>query len=259
MSKSMGIKVKIALIAGAATVIAAVIGGLSLFLSKGSDTPQQEMRDSSQSIQVGRDLNITNVESTRPTNPPSSVARFPFEVQMARAKERIRYLAEEYLHGNVMSLIEVTGQYGDNQLDSPNLYDWAKVIEELQRQGYVKILNRDQRNIEFVYTGSLSVQFLKPKNGDTVLQFSDITYKIEGVLPPGYQGVLLVRDPRGQYWSWGTSSSGKYPHVQFGVVEDTGHEFEVGILITTEDIPIGRPTVARPAGLLYQHIMVTRK
>jgi len=150
MSKSVAIKA--AWITGAATILAAVVGGLFLFLSRESDKVRQEIRGSSQSIQVGRDLNITNAGSDRPGVAPSSVASFPFDLQVTRAKERIKYLADEYLRSNVMSLVEVTGPYGDNVLDSPNLYDWAKVIEELERQGYVKILNRTQKNIEFAYT-----------------------------------------------------------------------------------------------------------
>jgi hypothetical protein len=150
MSKSVAIKA--AWITGAATVLAAVVGGLFLLLSRDSGKVTQEMQGSSRSIQVGRDLNI-NVGSDRPVRAPSSVASFPFDLQLARAKGRIRYLAEEYLRRNVMSLTEVTGPYGDNVLDSPNLYDWAKVIAELDRQGYVKILKRTQENIEFAYTG----------------------------------------------------------------------------------------------------------
>lgn len=96
---------------------------------------------------------VTERRSGPELRPPSSVARFPFDVQVARAKARIKYLAEEYLRTNIMSLVEVTGPYGDNVLNSPNLYDWAKVIEELERQGYVKILKRAQENIEFAYTG----------------------------------------------------------------------------------------------------------
>ncbi len=98
---------------------------------------------------------ITEGRSGLELRPPASVGRFPFDVQVARAKERIKYLAEEYLRTNVMSLVEVTGPYGDNVLDSPNLYDWAKVIEELERQGYVKILKQAEENIEFAYTGKV--------------------------------------------------------------------------------------------------------
>ncbi len=76
-------------------------------------------------------------------------ARFPFDLQIDRAKQRIKYLSYEYLHSEVMSLVEVAGSYGDNVLDSPNLYDWPTVMEELEKQGYIKILKRTGENIEF--------------------------------------------------------------------------------------------------------------
>ena len=64
-----------------------------------------------------------------------------------------QYLAEDFLQSNNMSLVEVMGAYGDNVLDSPDLYDWPKVFEALQKQGYVKINKRTKNNIEFTYTG----------------------------------------------------------------------------------------------------------
>lgn len=83
--------------------------------------------------------------------PPT--ARFPFDRQLEQAKARITYLADEYLHTNKMSLVEVVGAYGDNVLDSPDLYDWPKVMEALEKQAYVKITKRSKENIEFTYTG----------------------------------------------------------------------------------------------------------
>jgi len=87
------------------------------------------------------------------TTRSSPVARFPFDRQLEAAKARIRYLAEDFLQSNNMSLVEVTGSYGDNMLDSPDLYDWPKVIEALEKQGYLKINRRTKNNIEFTYTG----------------------------------------------------------------------------------------------------------
>lgn len=84
------------------------------------------------------------------------VARFPFNRQLEQAKTRIKYLANEFLHTNEMSLVEVVGVYGDNVLDSPDLFDWSKVLEELEKQAYVKITKRTKDNIEFTYTGRTS-------------------------------------------------------------------------------------------------------
>ena len=80
---------------------------------------------------------------------PTPIAKFPFDTQVVRAKNRIKYLADEYFQTDRMSLAEVIGQYGDNVLDSVNLYDWPKVLEELERQGLIQILERPQGNIVF--------------------------------------------------------------------------------------------------------------
>jgi hypothetical protein len=101
---------------------------------------------------ISKLLGATAVAS--PSIPP--IARFPFDMQLKQAKMRIKYLADEYLHTDNMSLVEVTGAYGDNVLDSPGLYDWPKVIEALEKQGYVKINKRASNNIEFTYTGRTS-------------------------------------------------------------------------------------------------------
>lgn len=100
---------------------------------------------------------ISKLLGTSAATPRSSpIARFPFDKQLEAAKARIRYLAEDFLQSNNMSLVEVTGTYGDNVLDSPDLYDWPKVFEALEKQGYVKINKRTKNNIEFTYTGSAS-------------------------------------------------------------------------------------------------------
>jgi hypothetical protein len=108
---------------------------------------QQKMESSPGSIQAGGDVNI-NVETGNAS--PSPVARFPFNVQITRAKERIKYLSQYYLKVDTMSLVEVRGSYGDNVLDAPELYDWERVMRELEKQGVIKIVRRTQRgNIEF--------------------------------------------------------------------------------------------------------------
>jgi len=132
------------------------IGLIGLYIAmiqlvwKDGGTTHQQMQGSPQSIQVGRDLNVTVPGGSK--SAVALVARFPFDLQLARARQRIRYLADEYLHKDRISLVEVTGPYGDNILDSPDLYNWDKVIAELERQGFLKIVNRDLGNIEFEVT-----------------------------------------------------------------------------------------------------------
>jgi hypothetical protein len=77
------------------------------------------------------------------------IARLPFDIQMQTAKARIRYLSQEYLHTDTLSLVEIIGHYGDNQLDSPELYDWDKVMMELEKQEFIKILKKENGNIVF--------------------------------------------------------------------------------------------------------------
>lgn len=108
---------------------------------------QQKMESSPGSVQAGGDVNI-NIESGNVR--PSPVAKFPFNTQIAQAKERIRYLSQDYLKTDTMSLVEVKGFYGDNMLDAPELYDWDKVVHELEKQGFLKVIRRTSRgNIEF--------------------------------------------------------------------------------------------------------------
>lgn len=150
------VTVKAAWIGAGAVVVAAVIAGVFSLRSGDSEDRKmvsQDMRGSAQSNQAGRDLNIYNFGTGSAILPPSSGARFPFDMQVMRAKDRIRYLARDYMHTNTISLKEVTGPYGDNVLDSPHLYDWEKVIEELEKQGYVKVLDKNRGNITFSYLG----------------------------------------------------------------------------------------------------------
>jgi len=49
-----------------------------------------------------------------------------------------------------MSLFEVfVGPYGDKIFGSPHLYNWDRVLKELERQGYIKILKLEDDNIMF--------------------------------------------------------------------------------------------------------------
>ena len=122
----------------------------SLFVQSDEKTQiiQQKMEKSSGSIQAGHDVNI-EVQTNKAPSVPHPVARFPFDLQLRNAKKRIRYLSQEYLKTDTMSFVEVVGTYGDNVLDSPQLYDWNKVMNELERQGYIKVLRRTENNIEF--------------------------------------------------------------------------------------------------------------
>lgn len=105
----------------------------------------------------------------------------------------------------------------------------------------------------------LSISFSQPRNGAQVSQFIDVEYAIADTVPTGYRAILLVRDPLGQYWSWGTSTSGLHVRVQIGVAEDSGRQFEIGVLVTDREVPFGQPRRSLPEGIAYESISVTRR
>jgi hypothetical protein len=82
------------------------------------------------------------VESQQP------VAKLPFDLQIRVVKDRIKHL-KEYLKTDTMSLVEVTRTYGNHFLGNTDLYDWSKVMIELERQEYIKIIERKGKNIIF--------------------------------------------------------------------------------------------------------------
>ena len=104
-----------------------------------------------------------------------------------------------------------------------------------------------------------SVTFRQPKNGAQVPQFVDVEYAIVGTVPTSYRAILVVRDPLGQYWSWGTSTSGRHVRVQIGVAEDCGRQFEIGVLVTDRGLPFGQSLRVLPEGIAYEIISVTRR
>ena len=104
----------------------------------------------------------------------------------------------------------------------------------------------------------LQVNFIRPRSGAIVPIWTDVIYSINGEIPIGYHGTLLVRDPIGQYWSWGASTTQEHSRVQIGVKKDSGENFSIGVLVTNLDLPMSKPTRNLPAGICYDSISVTR-
>jgi hypothetical protein len=104
-----------------------------------------------------------------------------------------------------------------------------------------------------------TAEFIAPQMGERVPQFVDVHYKIRTPLPSDQRVVLLVRDPLGQYWSWGTAPTGLQRRVQIGVAEDTGKEFELVLLLTNTTIPLGTPFQMLPSGTVAQAITIQRR
>jgi hypothetical protein len=105
----------------------------------------------------------------------------------------------------------------------------------------------------------VAVSFEQPATGAKVPQFVDVKYSIAGAVPSSYLPVLFVRDPLGQYWCWGTSSSGLHRRVQIGVATDKGQAFEIGVLVTKDKIGFGEVSQVLPEGIAYQSVEVTRE
>jgi hypothetical protein len=193
---------------------------------------------------------IPKVEPNIPSEAPPPIVRFPFNLQIRNAKERIRYLSREYLKTETMSLIEVKGVYGDNVLDSPQLYDWDKVMNELERQGYIKILQQTNDNIVFKILKQFSesqvitqeVKIISPKDGDEVPRTIVVRGNSSLKLSKGEYLWLIVNPipSAGDWWPQGPINphpqSGKWNvEASFGrEKEDIGYEFDIAIVLVAE-------------------------
>lgn len=106
---------------------------------------------------------------------------------------------------------------------------------------------------------SITIAIDEPMENSSVKQFISVRYVIKGNVPKNHRPVLVIRDPLGQYWSWGTSSSGIFRRVQIGVTTDNGRKFEIGILVTDKIFPMGSPRMSLPKGIAYTSVFVVRK
>ena len=122
----------------------------------------------------------------------------------------------------------------------------------LQQNNY----NKEQTSIDSVES-NIDIEFINPKNNSRINQFTDIQYRIHGKIPNNYRPVLLIRDPLGQYWSWGTAK--EFKSVQIGQNTDVGRQFELVILITNNEISLGQPSQTLPKGIFHKSIRVLRK
>jgi hypothetical protein len=105
--------------------------------------------------------------------------------------------------------------------------------------------------------GTPSVRILSPNN--TVSQFADVKYELTGTLPLGFKSILVVRDPLGNWWSWGTTDSSTYYSVQFGVDIDRGKQFELRIIVSDDDFPLNQPRRTLPQSIASSAVVLTRQ
>jgi hypothetical protein len=128
-------------------------------------------------------------------------------------------------------------------------------VQELQQQ---VVRNSGAPSKDRHEEETLDLIFVEPRADAKVDQFTDVLFSLKGKIPTGYQPILVVRDPLGQYWSWGPSTGGRIPRVQMGVTTDSGQRLEIGVIITNADMPRGRPIPELPRNIFYKSINVVR-
>jgi hypothetical protein len=109
---------------------------------------------------------------------------------------------------------------------------------------------------------SLSVNISSPQDGSAVFSPVDVSFTVTGTIPEGFNPVVLVGDPLGQFWSWlhvQDQGNGKWflSRVTLGNEEDCGKSFELHVVITNETVPVGQPTNL-PNGVAH-NITVTKE
>lgn len=105
----------------------------------------------------------------------------------------------------------------------------------------------------------LSLLITYPKAGATVKMKDEVEFVIQGEIPPKHVAMLVIRDPTGQWWSWGSSKSGRFSQVQFGVEHDKGESFEARILITDSPFPKNDPRNYLPDSIASDSVIVVRQ
>ena len=126
-----------------------------------------------------------------------------------------------------------------------------KASDRQTGKGQTKIANHD--------VNATFVKILEPISGSLVEKFIPVRFSVQGKVPNGVKPLLVVRDPIGQWWSWGTSDSGEFPKVEIGVDRDPGESFEIRILLTDEDFTRNQPHTNLPRSIASDSVIVIRK
>ncbi len=105
--------------------------------------------------------------------------------------------------------------------------------------------------------GDLEVRIISPTS--RVAQYADVRFALEGALPEGYKPLLMVRDPLGAWWSWGSADALIFHGIQFGTDADRGRVFEIEILISDEQVPKNEPRRSLPAFIASASATVERE
>ncbi len=103
------------------------------------------------------------------------------------------------------------------------------------------------------------VEITSLKSGELVGISHTIKASVLGKLPIGYHTIVAIRDPLGQWWSWGKIKSGDPLMVQFGEERDSGESFEVRVLITDESFLKNQPHSVLPSAIASDSAIVIRE
>ncbi len=103
------------------------------------------------------------------------------------------------------------------------------------------------------------VKIIEPNSGNLAEKYIIVRFSVQGDLPAGVKPLLVVRDPIGQWWSWGTSNSGLFQNVQLGVDRDSGESFEIRVLLTDENFERDKPQPNLPRAIASDSVIVIRK
>jgi len=106
---------------------------------------------------------------------------------------------------------------------------------------------------------SPSVLITYPKAGAKVQLRDRVEFLVQGKLPTGFVALLAVRDPTGQWWSWGQSSTGAFTGVQFGEPRDDGELFEARVLLTDAPYEKNNPRATLPDAIASDSVIVVRE
>ena len=103
------------------------------------------------------------------------------------------------------------------------------------------------------------VKIIEPNSGSLVEKLNTRRFAVHGSLPAGVEPLLVVRDPVGQWWSWGKSNTGVFNRVQIGADRDSGESFEIRLLLTDEDFAKNQPRPNLPESIASDSVIVVRK
>ena len=144
-----------------------------------------------------------------------------------------------------------------------NIKDLERRVREVEKRLEICLKAQDRQIVSSAGTDSKaklpSVLVTYPKSGAEVQMYDRVEFLLQGKLPTGYVVLLAVRDPTGQWWSWGQSANGRFAQVQFGVPRDQGESFEARVLITDSPFPKNKPQTELPDAIASDSVIVIRR